>query len=141
MQETFKKWVEIPTRWIDMDPMGHVNSATYHTYFEIARMEYFDTVGLHALKVPGKLGPAVVSQSCNYRRQIFHPAHLRVGIRCTEIRNRTWGLEYAILVNGEPTPYADGSTVMAWVDYEQAKAVPLPEPLRESMRAYEEKAL
>lgn len=124
-----------------MDVMGHVNSATYHTYFEIARMTYFDTVGLHDLKVVGKLGPAVVSQTCNYRRQIFHPATLHVGIRCSEIRNKTWMLDYGIFVNDEDTPSADGSSVMAWVDYVRAKAIPFPDSLRQSIAAHEEKAL
>ena len=133
----FRKWVTVPTRWIDQDSMGHVNSATYHTYFEIARMAYFEEMGLLALKVPGKFGPAVVSQTCNYRRQIFHPSDLSIGVRMLELRQRTCLLEYVVFVDDEEVHSADGQTVMAWVDYEQGKAIPLPEAFRDSVTTYE----
>ena len=35
----------IPIRWGDMDAMGHVNNTIYFRYFEIVRIEWFDSIG------------------------------------------------------------------------------------------------
>ena len=34
----------LPVRWGDQDPLGHVNNARFFTYFEQARIDYFDAV-------------------------------------------------------------------------------------------------
>ena len=32
----FKRWVHIPTRWMDDDVYGHVNNVVYYSYFDTA---------------------------------------------------------------------------------------------------------
>ena len=141
MKDEFPKWVTFPTRWIDQDSVGHVNSATFFTYFEIARMAYFKAVDLPKLKVPGKWGPVVVSQTCNYRKQIFHPSEITIGVGCAELGERSCRIEYALFANGEETPSADGCTVMTWLNFVENEAVAFPEVLREAIRRVEQKAL
>ena len=41
----FRHSVEIVVRFADTDAMGHVNNAKYLTYFEIARVAYYDITG------------------------------------------------------------------------------------------------
>lgn len=137
MREQYRYWETIDTRWNDMDPMNHVNSATYFIYFEMARMNYFGLLGLHELKVAGKVGPAVVSQTCNYKQQVFHPSTIELGVRATEIRTRTFTVAYDAYLKGTDTLVCDGHTVMAWVDYEQAKAIPVPDVLRAAIEEYD----
>lgn len=137
MRSDFKHWLQIPTRWRDMDAMGHVNSAVYFTYFEIVRMWYFEQIGLNDLKVHGKVGPAVVSQACNYREQVFHPAVLDAGIRSTKIGTKSFTVEYEFYFEGTDRLVCDGNTVMVWVDYSAAKAIPVPAVLREGILAFE----
>ena len=137
MRSEYKYWISIPTRWSDMDPMNHVNSATYFSYFEIARMSYFDTIGLMEYKVQGEVGPAVVSQTCNYRQQLFHPSVLDAGIRTTELRDKTFSVCYEFYLENTDTLICDGSTVIAWVDYSVPKAAPIPEALREKILAFD----
>lgn len=137
MRSDYKHWISIPTRWRDMDSMGHVNSAVYFTYFEIARMWYFGAVGLPNLKVHGKVGPAVVSQACNYREQVFHPSILETGVRSTKLGNKSFTVDYEIYLQGSDKLVCDGHTVMVWVDYEIAKAIPIPTELREGIERFE----
>ena len=145
MRSEFKHWVPVTVRFRDMDAMGHVNSAVYLTYFEIARMWYFQASGLEGMKVKGKIGPAVVSQTCNYRQQVFFPAELEAGIRTTGIGTKSFSVAYEFYLRGTDTLVADGVTVMTWVDYEVARAIPVPETLRRNLEALEgrsfEKAL
>lgn len=137
MRDDFKYWMSIPTRWSDMDPMQHVNSTTYFVYFEMVRMSYFEMLGLPKLKVPGKFGPAVISQTCNYRRQVRHPAVLDAGVRTREVEGKTITVEYEVYLEGTDRLVFDGQTVLAWVDYESEKAIPVPEALRDAISSYE----
>lgn len=141
MNDEFSKWVTFPTRWADQDSVGHVNSATFFTYFEIARMAYFEAIDLPRLKVPGKWGPVVVSQTCNYRKQVFHPSEIKVGVRCAELGDRSCRIEYAMFANGAASPSADGCTIMTWLDFAANKSVAFPEVLCDAIRRVEGKAL
>lgn len=117
--------------------MRHVNSAVYFTYFEIARMQYFTAIGLEEFKVQGKIGPAVVKQTCNYRQQVFHPAEIEAAIRTTKLGEKSFTVEYVFYLADSDTLVADGETVMVWVDYEIPKSIPIPEELRRNIEAVE----
>lgn len=137
MREKFRHWNTILTRFRDLDPMGHVNSTVYFTYFEVGRTDYFEKSGLSARRVPGKWGIPVVSQTCNYRQQVFHPATLEVGVRCAELREKTVHLEYAVFLADSDTLVAEGQSVSVWVDLAIPKSVPLPDDLRQVLTDYE----
>lgn len=136
-RDAFKLWVIIPTRFRDLDPMGHVNSSVYFTYFETGRTDYFASTGVSALRIKGKWGIPVVSQTCNYRQQVFHPSTLDLGVRCAELREKTVHLEYALYLAGTGTLVAEGQSVSAWVDLEIPKSVPLPDEIRRALTAFE----
>ncbi len=136
-RDAFKLWASIPTRFRDLDPMGHVNSSVYFTYFEVGRTDYFEKAGLSALRVKGKWGIPVVSQTCNYRQQVFHPSILELGVRCSELREKTVHLAYALYLAGTGTLVAEGQSISVWVDLEIPKSVPLPEEIRRALTAFE----
>lgn len=137
MRSDFKKWVSVPTRFRDLDPMNHVNSTVYFMYFEVARLDYFGSIGITDLREPGKRGIPLVSQTCNYRQQVFHPSTLEVGVRCSEIREKTVLLDYEIYLEGSDTLVTDGKSVSAWVDLTVPKAIPLPGALRDALTGFE----
>ena len=117
--------------------MKHVNSSVYFVYFEMARIAYFNDSGLGKFRDTTARGIPVVSQTCNYRQQVFHPSTLDVGIRCNELGEKTVHLAYEIYLEGTDTLVADGSTTSAWVDLSVPKAIPLPDELRDSIEAFE----
>lgn len=133
----FKLWVSVPTRFRDLDTMKHVNSTVYFVYFEMARIAYFRDSGIGEFRTDGKRGIPVVSQTCNYRRQVFHPSNLEVGIRCFEMGEKTVHLGYEVYLEGSDTLVADGTTTSAWVDLTIPKSIPLPEELRSAIEAFE----
>jgi acyl-CoA thioester hydrolase len=135
MRSDFSFWITFPTRFRDMDTMGHVNSSVYFTYFENGRTAFFDRSGVSDLRVSGKWGIPVVSQSCNYRDQVHHPETLDVGVRCSELRDKTVHLAYEIYRAGTDELVADGTSVSVWVDLEIPKSVPLPDDVRNAIRS------
>jgi acyl-CoA thioester hydrolase len=137
MREQFKHWERISVRWGDMDAIGHVNNAKYFTYCESVRISYFEAIELWRFREHDRQGPALVSATCNFRQQVHYPAELDVGARTSEIRNRSFTLEYEIYRRDSGELVADGSSVVAWVDYEANKAIPIPDELRAAIRRFE----
>jgi acyl-CoA thioester hydrolase len=121
----------VTVRWGDMDALGHVNNCAFLQYLECARVGYFETMGWDSRDTaPNRKGPIVVSQTFNYRRQLHYPAELEVGVVCSEIRNRSFVLSYAVFGRGTDDLYGDGSTVLVWLDVAANKALELPSQMR-----------
>ena len=137
MRSDFNFWQRIETRSNDIDSMGHVNSVVYFAYFENIRIEYFRQVGLHRLKVAGKFGPAVVSQTCNYKEQLFHPSTIEIGCRTVALGERSFTVEYEAYLEGTDRLVCTGQTVMVWVDYTVPKAISIPVELRNAIAEVE----
>jgi acyl-CoA thioester hydrolase len=137
-RQAFRFWWPVTVRWGDMDAMGHVNNIVYIQYLESARIGYFEgPAGWNGRTEEGRRqGPVVVSQTFNYRRQVYYPAELEVGVHCQEIRNRSFLLAYAIFRKGTDELVGDGSSVTVWLDYAANKAVEIPPALRQVLTTY-----
>ncbi len=131
----FRFWWPVTVRWGDMDAMGHVNNIIYFQYLESARIGYFEMLMGWTGREEGaaRQGPVVVSQTFNYRRQVYYPAELEVGVRCREIRTRSFVLEYGIFRKGTDELVGDGTSVAVWMDYHANRAMPLPPILRQAV--------
>ncbi len=127
----FTSWWPVTVRWGDMDALGHVNNTLYLQYVESARIGYFEGIGwsMERFAAEGR-APMIVSQTFHYRRQVTYPADLEVGVRCGEIRQRSFILEYGVFRRGTDELVGNGSTALAWTDMSAGRAVELPEELR-----------
>jgi acyl-CoA thioester hydrolase len=137
MRDQFNHWERVTVRWGDMDALGHVNNAKYFTYCESARISYFDLLEFWKYREHDRQGPALVTATCNFRQQVHYRATLEIGARVSEIRHRSLVLEYEIYRQGSGELVADGTSVVAWVDYDINKAIPLPEELRAAIQRFE----
>lgn len=120
----------IEVRWGDMDALGHVNNATYFTYFEQARIAWF--AGLAGGKVMDRRhGPVMANAACEFRRPIVHPARVVVEVLVGDAGRSSLPTAYRIVDAADPAvEYATGSSVLVWVDYSTGKSVPLPDGIR-----------
>lgn len=135
-RDDFTYWQEIEVRWGDMDAQGHVNNATYFTYCESARVKLLGEMGARG-KASGEHGPALVSASCDFRKQVVYPARLDVGVRVDEIGRRSFSMKYGIFFHGTDEVAAISSSVNAWVDYNEGRAIALPDWLRAKLARYQ----
>ena len=136
-RDVFKVWEPVLVRWGDMDAFGHVNNARFFTYCESARIRYFETLGFDDFHADPSHRPGVVSASCNFRRQVHHPARLEVGARVTRLGNSSFTLEYGVFDREDGALVADGESIAVWVDYGAGKAIPLPEQLKTRIAQFE----
>lgn len=137
MRQDFRQWITVPVRWGDMDAFSHVNNAKYFTYCESARIAYFEALGIGLDRAAVTHAPAVVTATCNFRRQVHYPATLEVGARTAKLGRSSFTLEYGIFHQGSEDLVADGSSVVVWIDYEAERSAPLPERLKQRIREIE----
>ena len=121
---------EIEVRWGDMDALGHVNNATYFTYFEQARISWFAAL-TGGRVMDQSQGPVMANASCEFRREIVHPARIVVEVLVGEPGRSSLPTGYRIVdAQDRAVEYATGASVLVWVDYKAGKSVPLPDAIR-----------
>lgn len=119
-----------------MDALGHVNNAAYFTYCESARIAYFDDLGLGDFSRATE-GPSLAHAELDFRRQVRYPAVLEVGARVSELRTRSFRMDYGIFYEATDSLVADGTSIVVWTDYAIGRAVELPDGVRAAVEALE----
>ena len=126
-----RRLVETPitVRWGDMDAFGHVNNAVYATYLEEARLRWFASI--EGGWVDEHTAPVVAASSINFRLPIEWPAELVVELHVDRVGSSSLTLGFRMVSRETPQKfYADGSTVLVWVERVSGRPVPLPERIR-----------
>lgn len=134
----FRHHTPIQVRWGDMDALGHVNNATYLTYLEQARIQYFaELLKLNAsLTKPGLIMARV---ALDYKLPLVASDEVHVFTRVVRFGNKSFDTEQWITrCNGEALEIAAQAlvTVVAY-DYQANRSVPLPDVWRRHISAYE----
>jgi acyl-CoA thioester hydrolase len=129
--EGYRYVADVNVRFRDLDTMGHVNNAVYATYLEEARIAYYDDVLNVAVD---ELGFFLAHVEIDYERPVRHGEDVRVGIRTTDIGDRSMTTEYRVEADGETAATAE--TVQVAVDEEGVPA-PVPEDWRRSVEEFE----
>ena len=123
---------EIPLRWADMDAQRHVNNVMYFRYMEQVRIEWIDAMDVR--NHGGEEGPVVVNAYCSFLRQLRFPGTVLARLSVAQFGRSSVMTFVDLLRTDEPdTVYASGGAKLVWINYERAKSVPLPAPVRERM--------
>jgi len=132
----------IPVRWGDMDALGHVNNATYFTYFEQARvawLESFEAEG--SLSHGTNAGPVIVNASCTFLKAVVYPAVLDVRLFGGEPGRSSFETYYEIRDAKSPeTLFTTGASKVVWVDHVMGRSCPLPPEVVEKLPGHTETA-
>lgn len=130
----FSHVLRIPTRWSDLDALGHVNNTKFFTFDEDVRLSYFK----EQMEKPGfwkEQGMILANISCDFISQLHHPADLQAGFRVVSI-GRSSLKTMAGIFNGSTLVAVTRATVV-WFDYNNQKSMAVPEDVRQWIRARE----
>jgi acyl-CoA thioester hydrolase len=127
----FRYSTTIRVRWGDCDAFGHVNNASYLSYFEEARIDYWKEI---VPDVPFT-GMAIVHASVDFRGQAYPGDVLTICAAVTELRRTSFWAAYEVS-RGE-TVVATGRSAQVFFDYASQKPAPIPEAFRERIALYE----
>ena len=100
-------------RFVDMDAMGHINNATYFTYLEQARIDYFKALRAERWDWIEE-GVVVAKNELNYQLPIFFGDAVQIETTCSHIGNKSLTLESKIfkIKEGNKSLAAFGSCVL-----------------------------
>jgi acyl-CoA thioester hydrolase len=134
----FRHKAPIEIRFVDLDAFGHVNNANYLTYFENARVKYFDEI-VDWKYDWSKQGIILAKAEINFIIPIHFKDEVAVYTRCSRLGNKSFDLEYRIvrLFKNQEQLMADGVTVMVAYDYVEKKSIEIPEEWKVALKKYE----
>ena len=122
----------LEVRWRDLDAFNHVNNQSYLGYIEEARVRWFKS--LSADWASETVAPILAAITVNYRQPIGWPETLRVELLVERIGTKSLTLGHRLTsADDADRLYADGHTVMVWVD-RGGQSVPLPESVLAACR-------
>jgi acyl-CoA thioester hydrolase len=130
----YRHLAEIPTRWADNDVYGHVNNATYYSYFDTAVNRFLIDRGLLDLERSTVIG-IVVETLCRFHRSLAFPDVVEAGLRVAKLGNSSVRWEIGLFRRGEPGACATGHFVHVYVDRATQRPVPLPADVRAALGA------
>jgi acyl-CoA thioester hydrolase len=121
--------MSIPIRWGDMDPMGHVNNASYFRYIETIRIDWLQSIGCRP--DPLGVGPVIVNAFCNFHKQLEYPGDVLLKMYTSDPRDSSFESWCTMERADDPgVLYAAGGATTVWVDFKAQKSRPLPDWLR-----------
>ncbi|WP_185267087.1 acyl-CoA thioesterase [Halopseudomonas xiamenensis] len=127
-------WVDIPTRWMDGDPYGHVNNVEYYSFIDTAVTRML--LEKKILRNPNfrAVGLCVESQ-CRYYAPISFPETIEAGVRIARVGNSSLRYEVGLFKSGEHKPAAAGYFVHVFVDPDNHRPVSLSAQIRQQIQA------
>lgn len=132
----FPVQVKIPIAWGEMDAYGHINNIYFLRYFESARMQYFQEIGLTDLKSETGIGAILAQTNCKYLKPLTYPDQITVGAKVKSMGKSSFVMEY-IIVSEKMGVSATGEGVIVIYDYNNSEKAELPLVTKEAIEKIE----
>lgn len=133
----FSFYHPIEVRYGDLDPQGHVNNASYLTYFEQARIAYIAHLGLWSSGSFIDFGIILADAHLNFRKPVVFGQAVRVGVRVAHLGAKSLRMEYSLQDSANGAELANCSTILVTFDYRSGNTTPIPENWRSAIRTFE----
>lgn len=122
----------LTVRWGDMDAYNHVNNSVYATYVEEARLQWFRTLDPNWMSEDA--APILAALNTNFRKPIEWPAEIVVEMYAGRVGRSSFNAGFRIVDRNDPTVlYAEGDSVLVWIDPRSGKSRELPSHLRAAL--------
>ncbi|WP_246049987.1 acyl-CoA thioesterase [Aquibacillus sediminis] len=119
----------INPRFSETDMFGHVNNTVMFVYFEQARIEFLQHLGLFTSATKDKgVVPVVADLQCDYHKPLFFNDQLNLYVKVNEIGKTSFDLHYLGITNKEEI-CVTGRGRMVQVDSTSGKPVPFTDTM------------
>ena len=131
-RSAYRRFLAIPTRWMDNDSYGHVNNVTYYSYFDTAVNEHLIRDGGLDIAGSPEIG-LVVETGCRFHASLSFPETIDAGIAVTKLGRSSVVYRIGLFRRGEDAPAATGRFVHVWVDRASQTPVRVPDRIRAAL--------
>ena len=118
--------MQIKVRLYELDPLGHLNHAVYHSYAEVARIEAFEqAAGAGTALRDENIAPVLLASQISYRREILLGETVDVTAQVKFGSGKSFQMEQNI-VKADGTLSAELTVTVGLMDLERRKLVDDP---------------
>lgn len=134
----FRHKIRIQLRFKDLDSMGHVNNANHLTYFELARVSYFNEVVREQIDWHHQ-GIILARMEIDYKSPILLDDEVWVHVRVSGFGRTSFSMEYMLIAERAigPVLAATGKSVQVCFDYSRQLSVEVPQLWKSRVEAFE----
>jgi acyl-CoA thioester hydrolase len=134
--------LKLPLRidWSEMDLFGHVNNVAYFKYIQAARVNYWEVSKLVLLFAKHKIGPILLSTSCQFIKPLFYPGNIIIESRIEFIKTTSFGIHHRIL-NDDGEIAAEAHDVIVTFDFNKNEKVHVSDDFRKAVEEIERRKL
>ena len=129
----FKFSVPIQPRYADFDMLGHLNNATYVTYYEVARLHYFYDIGW-TLKDATNV---VAHFDIDFLLPILPDSKVLCSIKTISLGTKSFQMQYALNSMDGAICFSRAHSVQVCIDRNNGKAITMPDNVRELLSKYD----
>jgi len=131
-RSSYRRFLAIPTRWMDNDTYGHVNNVVFYAYFDTAVNEHLIREGGLDIRNGPTIG-VVVETACRFMRPLSFPDIIDAGLRVAKLGNSSVAYDIGLFRHGQDEAAATGRFVHVWVDRLTRRPTPLPPTIRAAL--------
>jgi len=131
-RSAYRLIVPIQSRWADNDSYGHVNNATYYSYFDTAVNIVLTGRGLLDLHRSDVIC-MVAETLCRFHRALSFPDVVDAGLRIRRMGRSSVRWEIALFRQGDDAPAATGHFIHVYVDRAGRRPTAVPEDVRRTL--------
>lgn len=130
---------EIQIRFNDIDKVGHVNNAVYHSYLELGRLHYFNDV-LERTVEWDKKGFVLARTEIDYRKPIFLRDSISCYTKLEQVGTKSFKLRSSICrrLGDQWEECANALTTLVCMDYTSFKSIEIPPDWLRRMTQFEQ---
>jgi len=125
---------EIKVESTHLDKFGHVNNAVYLEYFEWARWDWAEKLGIdfESFLEAGK-GPALVAINVSFFKELHFRDIIKIQTKFAKKGKKSFTLEQKIY-NDEEITVCKALATIVFIDMKDRKAIELPDELVEKLK-------
>jgi acyl-CoA thioester hydrolase len=106
---------EVTTRWMDMDPYGHLNNVVYYSFFDTVVNAWLIEKGALDIARSEVIG-LVVETGCNYFAPLAYPGAVTAGLRVAHVGRSSVRYEIGLFAPASDVAAAQGHFIHVYVD-------------------------
>ena len=129
----FKYSTQIQVRYSDFDMLGHINNATFVTYFEVARLYYFMTIGWTLEDVSN----VVAHLDIDFLAPILPGQEVHCRVRTSSLGSKSFQMHYELYSEKDETIFARAHSVQVCFEKKTGKTMLIPDHIHELIKNYE----
>jgi len=132
----YKQKTKIQLRFKDIDKLGHVNNANFITYFELARVDYFNAVADKGVKIDWvNEGVILAKIEMEYKQPIFLEDEIYCYTWVSRMGSKSFDMSCSIVrvANGVEVEAAKGLAIVVCFNYKTNQSISIPDMWKEKM--------